>query len=68
MEEERRVVLDCRDFPTSNCSVTITGPESEVLELAEIHATMKHGVKKAPALREKLRSSLKADARKHWSE
>jgi hypothetical protein len=62
MPDKRRVVLDCRDYPQARCSVAISGTEEEVLELGELHATTKHGMKKEPGLRAKLRSSLKEEA------
>lgn len=62
MDPKERVTMDCRRQPEANCSLTISGTESEVLEAAELHAVAKHGMKKAPELREKLRSSLKREA------
>jgi hypothetical protein len=56
-----RVTMDCRTQPGSNCSLTISGTENEVLELGEYHAATKHGEKKE-GLRDKLRSSLKHEA------
>lgn len=60
--KEDRVTLDCREYPKSNCSLSISGTEKEVLELAEYHATTKHDFKIEPELTEKLRSMLKHEA------
>jgi len=55
-----RKYVDCRDFPTANnCELAISGSESEVLDLAVLHAVTSHGHKDTPALREQLRSMLK---------
>ncbi len=62
MPSEKRVVMDCRKMPDSDCSLSITGTEAEVLELGEYHATTKHGMKKDSGLRDKLRTSLKEEA------
>jgi hypothetical protein len=62
MTGNKRVVLDCRNQPKSNCSVTISGTEEEVLELGEYHATTKHGIAKKPELRQQLRSFLKQES------
>lgn len=62
MADKRRVVMDCRTAPKSNCSLTISGTEDEVLEAAEQHVITKHGFKSEPGLREQLRSSLKEEA------
>ncbi|MBI3289705.1 MAG: DUF1059 domain-containing protein [Elusimicrobia bacterium] len=59
--ENKRVVLDCRGVPNSNCSLAISGTEPEVLELAEYHAVNKHGMKRE-GLRDQLRSTLKEEA------
>lgn len=63
MESKDRVIMDCRGKPEAQgCSLTISGTENEVLELAEYHATTKHGFKNEPGLREQLRSYLKREA------
>lgn len=63
MADKRRVVMDCRTAPNSNCSLTISGTEEEVLELGEQHVTSKHGFdRNDPKLREILKSSLKEEA------
>ena len=61
MDSKDRVTIDCREKPDSGCSLTISGTEPEVLELAEHHVTTKHGFKKEGA-REELRSLLKRES------
>jgi hypothetical protein len=59
---EARVVLDCRGKPEAgDCTVTISGTEREVLDLAELHAATKHGMKQE-GLRETLKGFLKEEA------
>ena len=54
-----RKVADCRMFPSeSNCSLTITGSEEEVLRAAAEHAASVHGHENTPELREQLRAML----------
>ncbi len=62
MDSKERVILDCRDYPESKCTLAFSGKEEEVLEIAEYHATSKHGYKIEPKLREQLRSMLKQEA------
>lgn len=63
MDAKDRVIMDCRGKPEAKgCSLTISGTENEVLELAEYHAITSHGFKKEPALREQLRSFLKSES------
>lgn len=62
MDRKERVTMDCRSMPEANCSLTVSGTEDEVLQVAEYHAIDKHGYKKEPGLREQLRSSLKREA------
>ncbi|MDP3542262.1 MAG: DUF1059 domain-containing protein [Elusimicrobiota bacterium] len=62
MDRKERVTMDCRTMPEANCSLTISGTEDEVLEVAEPHAINKHGYKKDAGLREQLRSSLKRES------
>ncbi|NOK33975.1 DUF1059 domain-containing protein [Corallococcus exercitus] len=55
-----RKTMDCREAPSeSNCSLTITGEEDEVMRAAVEHAVSVHGEKDGPALREMIRVSLK---------
>ena len=54
-----RKVADCRRFPSdSNCSLTITGTEDEVLKAATEHAVSSHGHKDTPELRNQVRAML----------
>ncbi len=56
---DSRKVADCRRFPSEKgCSVTISGPESEVLEVAVQHAVASHGHRDTPELRQQLRGML----------
>jgi hypothetical protein len=61
MDSKERVTIDCRDHPEAKCSLAMTGTESEVLEIAELHATTKHGMKE-PGLRDQLRAMIKREA------
>ena len=55
-----RKVADCRQFPSvSNCSLTITGEEAEVVRAASEHAVSVHGHTMSDELREQVRASLK---------
>ncbi len=54
-----RKVADCRKFPSEkNCSLTITGTEEEVMEVALWHATTAHGHKDTPEFRNQLKGFL----------
>jgi len=54
-----RKVADCRKFPSEkNCSLTITGTEEEVMEMALWHATTAHGHKDTPEFRNQLKGFL----------
>jgi hypothetical protein len=54
-----RKVIDCRRFPGEKpCSITISGTEDEVLELALLHAGSVHGHKDTPEFRHQLRSMI----------
>ncbi len=57
-------------FPQrSPCSIAISGPEDEALELAVLHAGTVHGHQDTPGLREQIRSMLQdenaATAKRH---
>jgi hypothetical protein len=55
-----RKVVDCRDFPSeSGCSLTISGTEDEVLDVAAHHAVTAHGHDDSPELRAGLRSAMR---------
>lgn len=60
MGNQQRKVADCRLYPSeSNCSLTISGTEDEVLDAAVQHAVSKHSHQDTPELREQIRSMLK---------
>ena len=51
-----RKIADCRLFPSeSNCSLTISGTEDEVVRAAAEHAASVHGHEDTPELREQIR-------------
>jgi len=55
-----RKVIDCRQFPSEkNCSLTLSGTESEVLAAATEHAVSSHGHTAGPELTAALRSALR---------
>jgi predicted small metal-binding protein len=58
-----RKVADCRLFPSeSNCSLTISGTEDEVVRAAAEHAVSVHQHTDTPELREQIRSMLGDEA------
>lgn len=61
MASQNRVIIDCRTFPGSTCTVTIGGTEEEVLTLAVTHAVAAHGHKDSPQLLALLRDMLKEE-------
>jgi hypothetical protein len=55
-----RRMLDCREVPSdSNCSLTLSGEEDEVLAAGAAHAVAVHGHTDGPELREGLRGFLR---------
>ena len=57
---ETRKVLDCRDVPSeTNCTLTISGREMEVLQAGAEHAVSTHGHVDGPELRAQIREMLK---------
>lgn len=59
----QRKSIDCRDHPSdNNCSLKLSGTESEVLDAAVQHAVSAHGHTNSPELREQLKSMLKDEA------
>ena len=55
-----RKVADCREFPSeSNCTLTISGEEDEVVRAAAEHAVSVHQHQDTPELRVQLRAMLK---------
>jgi hypothetical protein len=60
MQTSVRKVIDCREFPSeTNCSLTISGTEAEVIKAATEHAVSSHGHSAGPELEGALRSSLR---------
>ncbi|GAC1408156.1 MAG: DUF1059 domain-containing protein [Candidatus Velthaea sp.] len=58
-----RKFIDCREFPSeTNCSLTISGTQQEVLDTAVTHAVAVHGHANTPELREMLTSALREEA------
>lgn len=54
-----RKKIDCRKMPSeSNCTVSISGTEEEVLLLAVHHAMTVHGHEDTAELKEQIRSML----------
>ena len=54
-----RKVADCRAMPSdTNCTLTISGTEEEVVAAASQHAAAVHGHTDGPELREQVRSML----------
>jgi predicted small metal-binding protein len=52
-------MADCRQMPSeTNCSLTISGTEEEVLRVATRHAIEEHGHQDSPELRDQLRQLL----------
>lgn len=63
MDSKDRVTIDCRgQAEAKGCTLSISGTEQEVLEIAERHVITKHGFKQEPGLQEKLRGLLKHEA------
>ncbi len=57
-----RRTIDCRTMPSEiDCSVTISGEEREVLELAAAHAVAVHGHTDGEELRDGLRRAMRDD-------
>jgi predicted small metal-binding protein len=60
MQTETRKYIDCREFPSeSNCSLTISGTEAEVVKAAAEHAVSSHGHSAGPELVKSLRGALR---------
>ncbi|MFG2624030.1 DUF1059 domain-containing protein [Streptomyces sp. NPDC048473] len=54
-----RKVADCRKYPSvTDCSLTISGEEEEVVRAAAEHAVSVHEHTDGPELREQIRASL----------
>jgi hypothetical protein len=57
-----RVVADCRKFPSERgCTLSISGTEQEVLDVAVYHAIKSHGHEDTPELREEIRQILEPE-------
>ena len=55
-----RLMADCRRFPSENdCTLTITGTQSEVLQAAAEHAVSTHGHTEGPELRKQILAMMK---------
>jgi predicted small metal-binding protein len=55
-----RKVADCRDTPSvSNCTLTISGEEDEVVRATVMHVVDVHGHEDTPELRDMIRADLK---------
>ena len=55
-----RKFIDCSEFPSEkDCTLRISGTESEVLEAATAHAVSTHGHQDTPEFRDQLRGMLK---------
>ena len=60
MANEKRKVADCRTMPSEkNCTLTISGSEAEVTNVATRHAVEEHGHKDSPELRAQIGKMLK---------
>ncbi|HEX3678889.1 MAG TPA: DUF1059 domain-containing protein [Galbitalea sp.] len=58
-----RKVVDCRDFPSeTNCTLTISGREMEVLQAAAEHAVSTHGHVEGSELRTQIHAMMKDEA------
>lgn len=55
-----RFTLDCREYPGSKCSMTISGTKDEVLNEGLYHAKQFHG-EKEEGLRDRLSKVLKEE-------
>ncbi|MFI1098648.1 DUF1059 domain-containing protein [Streptomyces sp. NPDC020917] len=61
-----RKVADCRDYPSeTNCTLTISGEEDEVVRAASEHAVSVHGHTDSAELRGQIRGMLKDEVPQH---
>jgi hypothetical protein len=59
-----RKVADCREYPSeTNCTLTISGEEDEVVRAASEHAVSVHRHEDTPELRAQIRGMLKDEKR-----
>jgi len=57
-----RIVSDCRRFPSdSNCSLTISGEEEEVMDEVREHAIRVHGHERGPELDSQLQQGIESE-------
>ena len=55
-----RKYIDCSEYPSEkNCTLKLSGTETEVLDAARAHAIASHGYDDSPDLTDKLRGLLK---------
>ena len=60
---EQRKYIDCSEHPSEkNCTLKLSGTETEVLDAATQHAVAAHGHADSPELREQLRGLLKDES------
>jgi len=60
---QNRKVIDCRDMPSDkDCTLTISGREDEVMDVAVYHAMTAHGHSDSQELRQGLREMMKDEA------
>lgn len=58
-----RKMLDCTRFPSEGeCTIRISGEESEVERLAVLHAVDAHGERDTPELRDSLRRAMQPES------
>lgn len=63
MSKQKRVIIDCRDFPNEiGCTLLISGSEREVLKAAVRHAVEEHGHQDTPELRKQVKAFLKDES------
>lgn len=61
-----RKVADCRDYPSeTNCTLTISGEEDEVVRAASEHAVSVHGHTDSTELHDQIRGMLKDEVPQH---
>jgi hypothetical protein len=57
-----RKMIDCGKFPSAkNCTLKMSGTESEVMEAAVAHACASHGHQDTKELRDQLRGAMSDD-------
>ena len=62
MPTKDRKTMDCRRIAGSGCTLTISGTEQEVMDVAMRHAVERHGAPDSPEMRERLREALIAES------